>query len=398
MFNFVFDRRNDSRPYPNLAPVMNNPHESYHGMGDDWPFVIPCRLLYYAQDHGYAYNISYTDEPIPDQAWYPVGLGFFHFELDYFDMMSESVRDLLRQGAMRVLFYYHEGDSPYHEKTRLDYLCTQHNLPVDCYRFVSGNTAADHIPGFVWFPDHELFYWRNAVRWNDRSMPGASYHDRKRSHRYTALNRIHKWWRATIMTELRDQGLLSNSYWSYNNVDQNDQWHDNPIELSKFSGLEQRVTQFVQQSPYSCDNLNPVEQNSHWTLVAEHFDDAYCHLVLETLYDAEQSGGAFLTEKIFKPIRHAQPFIMFGTANSLATLKRLGYKTFDDQINNAYDSETNNTERFIKTVAGLNLLNQQDLHEFYVRCRDQIIHNQELFLGSKYNRLEELCQRLNHDQ
>ena len=397
MFNFVFDRRNDSRPYPNLAPIMDNPHESYHGMGDDWPFIIPCRLIYYSHDHAYPCHISYTDEPIPDQAWYPVGLGFFHFELDYFAMMTDQVRDLVRQGAMRVLFYYHEGDSPYHEKTRLDQLCVQHNLSTDCYRFVSGNTAADQIPGFTWFPDHELFYWRNSVRWNDRSMPGASYHNRTRSHRFTALNRIHKWWRATIMTELRDRGLLSNSYWSYNNIDQNDRWVDNPIELIRFDRLEQRVKQFVNLSPYSCDNLNPVEQNSHWNLVTEYFDDAYCHLVLETLYDAEQSGGAFLTEKVFKPIRHAQPFIVFGTINSLTTLKKLGYKTFDDRLDNSYDSETNNTERFIKTLSALKKLNSENLHEFYVGCKDQIIYNQELFLSSKYNRLEDLCQKLNHD-
>ena len=397
MFNFVFDQPNDSRPYPNLAPMMSNPHDSYHGMGDSYPFIVPCRLLYYSHDHEYVCNISYLDQPIPTQAWYPVGLGFFHYDIDYFGMMSTQVCDLLRHGAMRVLFYYHEGDNPFHQKHRLDQLCVQHNLPMTCYKFVSGNTKADDIPGFAWFPDHELFYWRNAVRWNDRSMPGASYHARVRSHRYTALNRVHKWWRATIMTELRDRGLLQNSYWSYINIDNNDQWQDNPIELWKFDNLEQRVKEFVEQSPFSCDTLDPVQQNSHWTLIAEHFDDAYCHLVLETLYDAEQSGGTFITEKTFKPIRHAQPFVIFGTADSLATLKKLGYKTFDDVLDNSYDSESDNTQRFIKTLNTLQRLNDSDLHEFYVSCKEQVMHNQELFLNSKYHRLADLCQKLNHD-
>ena len=288
MFNLVFDRRNDSRPYPNLAPMMDNPHDSYHGMGDEWPFIVPCRLLYYCRDHGYPCNVSYLDEPIPQQAWYPVGLGFFNFDIDYFGMMSAQVLTLLKSGDMRVLFYYHEGDSPYHEKQRLDQLCINHNLDKDCYRFVSGNTKADDVVGFTWFPDHELFYWRNAVIWNGRSMPGCSYHERARSRRYTALNRIHKWWRAALMTELKDQCLLSNSYWSYNNVDQNDQWNDNPIELWKFDNLETRVKHFVNCSPYRCDSFDPTEQNSHWTLAAEHFDESYCNLVFETLYDAEQ--------------------------------------------------------------------------------------------------------------
>lgn len=396
MFNFVFDRRNDSRPYPNLAPMMDNPHDSYHGMGDEWPFIVPCRLIYYSHDHGYPCNIIYIDESIPQNSWYPVGLGFFHFEIDYFAMMSEQVKNLLRDKIMRVMFYYHEGDNPWHEKTRLDELCRKHQLPIDCYKFVSGNTVANEVPGFVWFPDHELFYWRNAVKWNDRSMPGVSYHDRKRSHRYTALNRLHKWWRATVMCHLRNQGLLDNSYWSYNNIGNNDLWHENPLQLEVL-GLESQVKEFLARAPYSADTLDPVQQNSHWTLIAEHFDDAYCHLILETLYDTEQSGGAFLTEKTFKPIRHAQPFIVFGTVDSLETLRRLGYKTFDELLDNSYDSEQDNTQRFLKTVSAIQKLNGQDLHDFYVSCRDQIIHNQELFLSSKRNRLEELCEKLNRD-
>lgn len=395
MFNFVFDRRNDARPYPNLAPMMSNPHESYHGMGDTWPFIDPCRLLLYCQDHNYPYRISYTDEHIPEQAWYPVGLTFFHFEVDYFALMPDQVKKLLKSKSMRVLFYYHEGDSPWHEKQRLDNLCQINDLPTDCYCFISGNTAADYVPNFIWFPDHELFYWRNAVRWNNRSMPGASFHTRPRQRRYTALNRFHKWWRATVMVELLNRKLLDNSYWSYNNVDSHDRWQDNPIELSQFPGLEKQVKTFATQDPVTCDNLDPVQQNSHWLLVAEHFDDAYCHLVLETLYDAEQSNGAFLTEKTFKPIRHAQPFVIFGTVNSLATLQRLGYNTFDNLLDNDYDAEINNTQRFKKTLKTLEKLNQQDLHHFYVAAREQIIHNQELFLSSKYDRLALLDRQLN---
>jgi hypothetical protein len=397
MFNFVFDRRNHARPYPNLAPMMDNPHDSYHGMGDTYPFIAPCRLLYYSSDHEFPCEISYTDQPIPDNAWYPVGLAFFDFSIDYFDLMSDHVKDLLRSGAMRVLFYYHEGDNPWHEKQRLDDLCAQHDLATSCYKFVSGNTVANDVPGFVWFCDHELFYWRNAVRWNNKSMPGVGYHRRRRSRTYTALNRIHKWWRATVMTELQRRGLLNRAYWSYNNMPGNDLWQDNPIMLSEFAGLEHAVKLFAQQPPVHCDQFNLEEQNNHWRFVPEHFDDAYCHLVLETLYDAEQSGGAFITEKTFKPLRHAQPLIVFGTANTLSTLRGLGYQTFDQQLDNSYDSELDNTKRFQRTLDALTQLDSRDLHDFYVSCRDQIIHNQELFLDSKHNRLKELCKKLNND-
>jgi hypothetical protein len=398
MFKFVFDRRNDSRPYPNLAPWADDPHSSYGGLGDSYPYIAPCRLLLYAHDHDYPVSISYMDEPIPDNAYYPVGIAWFDFSLDYFGLMSPEVRTYLRTGQLRVLFYYHEGDNPEHEQARLNALCTQHDLPTTCYRFVSGNTACEALENFVYFADHELFYWRNAVRWNDRSQPGCSYHTRPRSRKFTALNRFHKWWRATIMSDLTlHRQLLTNrnSYWSYNGLDMGDQYHDNPIRIDEFAGLADSIKEFLLYTPYRCDELTADEHNQHWTLVPEHYDDAYCNLVFETFFDADTSGGAFISEKTFKPIRHAQPFVVFGTVDTLATLRRLGYRTFDHVIDNGYDSELDNTERYIRLRHTIEQLNAQDLHELYIRCREDIIHNQELFLASKYARLEELAMHLN---
>ena len=397
MFKFVFDRRNDSRPYPNLAPMQDNPHQSYAGMGDSYPYIVPCRLLLYAQDHGYPVEIYYTDQPLPEQAFYPVGIGWFDFSLDYFALMSAEIRTHLRLGKLVVLFYYHEGDNPAHEKARLDQLCEQHNLPNNCYCFVSGNTACKSLDRFVYFADHELFYWRNSVRWNNRSMPGCSYHTRPRSRRYTALNRIHKWWRATIMTDLvRHRPLLdNNSYWSYNMVDIGDQYHDNPIQLEMFEGLNQSMQDFLQNTPYTCDDMDNQQHNQHWTLVPDHFDNSYLHLVFETFFDADGSGGAFISEKIFKPMRHAQPFVLFGTPGSLDMLRSLGYRTFDHVLDNTYDTVADNTQRYICVRKELDRLNQLNLHDLYISCREDLIHNQELLLSSKYQRLDDLAKQLN---
>jgi hypothetical protein len=374
--------------------MMKNPHDSYHGMGDSYPYIAPCRLLLYCQDHGYPMNISYLDQPILDNSWYPVGLAWFDFSQDYFAPMSSHVIELLKQDRIKVLFYYHEGDNPFKQKQRLDELCNIHDLPTNCYRFVSGNTKANTINGFCYFPDHELFYWRNAVKWNNRSMPGCSYHDRPRTHRYTALNRLHKWWRSTVMAYLRSHDMLKNSFWSYNNIDMGDLFEDNPIEIDAIPGLRQAQQEFLKYAPHHCDELSEQEHNSHWTLIPEHYDESYVHLVLETLYDAEQSGGAFLSEKTFKPIRHAQPFVIFGTPNSLATLKELGYRTFDHVLDNSYDLEANNTQRFKTTMQLIQNLNQQDLHKFYVSCQDDILHNQQLFLSNKQTRLNNLLETL----
>jgi len=394
VFNFVFDQRHRDRPYPNLAPMMDASN-GYHGMGDTFPYIVPCRLLYFCKDHGYPLTVSYIDQPIPNNAYYPVGIGWFDFEQDYFASMSKQVLTLLRNHQMRVLFYYHEGDNPVHEKTRLDQLCLQHQLPVDCYRFVSGNTACETLSNFVYFPDHELFYWRNGVVWNDRPQPGCHVHTRPRSRQFTLLSRIHKWWRSTIVSYFHREHLLNNSYWSYGNQCIGDQYTDNPIQIHQFPGLDAYMDEFLSCGPYTCDTLTPDEHNSHWTLVKEHFEDSYCHLVLETFFDADGSGGAFLTEKTFKPIRHGQPFVIFGTAHSLATLRKLGYRTYDQYIDNSYDTVTDNTERFIKLIDTVHNLSNQDLHTWFEQLADDARHNQELFVASKYNRLEQLATDLN---
>ena len=394
-FNFVFDRRNDSRPYPNLAPMMDNPHDSYAGMGDTWPRIAPCRLLLYCEDHAYPYTVSYTDEPIPAGSFYPVGLAWFDYELDYFERVPSLTLELIRAGHLRILFYYHEGDNPFRESKRLDSLCQQYGLTPDCYRFVSGNTQADAIENFVYFPDHELFYWRNGVVWNGNPQPGAEAHVQPRTREITLLSRLHKWWRSTVVSVLHRQGLLTNTYWSYGTLSSGDLPENNPIMLSLLPGQSEYMTAFLAGAPYRCDDLTADEHNSHWILTDYLYSDSYASIILETLYDAEQSGGAFITEKTFKAIRNAHPFIIFGCPGTLATLRRLGYRTFDSMIDNSYDSIVDNTERFLATVAAVqNLRAQGTLHEWYQQCRADIIYNQQLFVGSKWSRLEDLDQRL----
>jgi hypothetical protein len=395
MFNFVFDHSIDNLPYPNLASAGYNSSNDFAGIGDVYPFISPLRLLYFIKDHNYPVNISYINDPIPTNAFYPVGLGFFNYDFDYFNMLSNRVKDLCREDRLKILFYYHEGDNPYFEKDRLDQLCIDNELPVNCYRFISGNTAAKNVPNFFYFPDHELFYWRNSVMWNGQSMPGCSYHTRRRSQQYTVLSRVHKWWRATVVSELQHLGLINNSYMSYNTeVSHGDQFTDNPIRVRALNIID-RVNQFVERGPYRADNMTEKEHNSHWMLVTEHFDNAYCNLVLETLYDAEQSLGAFISEKIFKPIRHAQPFIVFGTPHTLKLLNDLGYRTFDKLLDNSYDNEFDNTQRFVKTLKTVEQLHKTDLHDFYIAAKDDMLHNQELFLSSKYDRLDILANDLN---
>lgn len=393
-FNFVFDRFVQNCPYPNLAPLIDLSN-GYQRLELEYPRIIPLRLLYYLNDHNFPYNVFSITEPFPNNSFYPVGIAWFDMTIDYFSLMPARVLELCRCTNLKILFYYHEGDNPFKQKEYLDRLCALHLLPTDCYCFVSGNTKADLIPGFVYFADHELFYWRCSQK-----QPVLPAHDALRSHRFTALSRRHQIWRATIMSWLHKQGVLEQSFWSYNtiginNINDLDPIKNNPIRMyPHYSDLAEYIVQFLSKAPYSCDDLNDVQHNTHNLLIPEHYADSYCNLVVETFFDADQSGGCFLSEKIFKPIRHAQPFVVFGCVDSLKTLRDLGYRTFDHAIINHYDRFASNQERFNYLTHTLTQLNQQDLHALYQSCRNDIIHNQQLFLANKTPRLSNLHDKL----
>jgi hypothetical protein len=288
-----------------------------------------------------------------------------------------------------VLFYYHEGDNPHKIKQRLDQLCAINQLPAHCFLLVTGNDASYRMNNSCYFPDHELLYQRK-----NNESPASSIHNNIRTRDFTVLSRTHKWWRSTVMTDLYRNGLLANSYWSYrDDVTLNESRRDNPIQTLELN-IDYAMDQFLKGCPYTCDNLTADEHNDHSIVNQEHYTNSYCNIVLETLYDADRSKGTFLSEKTFKAIKHGQPFIIVGPAGSLARLRELGYRTFEHAIDDSYDAEEDNTQRWIKIFQAICKIKNQDMHKWFESCREDVEHNQRLFLESKYKRLNILFQIL----
>jgi hypothetical protein len=349
---------------------------------------VPFRPQEYCEHHGVQLNILGPSDTWPADAFYPIGLGFFNFEIDYFDLLPPRVFTELWHSHIRILFYYHEGDNPTKIKQRLDTLVSKHQLPVHCYKFVSGNTAARGIEDFAYFADFELWYWhRNNA---SRALP---IHSEPREREFTALNRLHKTWRATAMADLLRHHVLDNSYWSYCEtgalVDA-----DNPIEIDTIGKLRTATELFLKSAPYYSDELNQAERNNHANLVGKYFTNSYCHIVFETHFDADQSGGTFLTEKTFKPIKHGQMFFIAGPAGSLELLRDQGYRVFDSVLDNTYDRIENNTERWQRLCAAIKE-SQHRLADRFTTVQEDITHNQRLFLELKTTRLNILLEQLN---
>lgn len=387
--NLVADTVAKGRIYPALAQHQGRPYTpSWREFGAHYPYTIPLRLQEYCDHHNVKINIYNINEQLPPNTFYSIGLGFFDFDIDYIGLLPPGVRATLQAGSFKLLFYYHEGDNPFHIKKRLDNLCAQHQLPDNCYVFVSANTAAKSIPGFVYFNDFELWYWQR-----NEHTPAMNIHAEPRERDFTVLNRLHKSWRATAMADLHRKHLLKNSYWSYcetgSIVDA-----DNPIQIDEFKNLRADTDRFLAGAPYISDELSMEQRNNHSIQEPKYFVNAYCNIVMETHFDADGCAGTFLTEKTFKPIKHGQLFFIAGPAGSLQLLRDMGYRVFDKILDNSYDRIADHTQRWQRLCSAVEQA-QYRLKDRFEVSRADIEHNQQLFLQHKTQRLNILLEHIN---
>lgn len=406
MFRFVADCVIKGRAYPNLAAHHAEPYtQSWREFGSHYPYTVPFELINHCETHEYAYSVTTTAQYLAgsdithsEPHWYPVQWGFFSFETDYISLLPPDVKQLLqdKQYNLRLLFYYHEGDDPRNIKKRLDALCNKNNLPVDRYRLVTGNTAADMLEHCTHFNDHELLYYMRNKDTVAKQPKFLKTGVAMRSS-FLLLSRSHKWWRATVLTDLLRQGLLANAVWSYNtDITVGDRAEDCPIELDRLN-IRSDIDRFLRNGPYTCDDLSAAAHNDHSIHIQQHYDSTACSIVLETHFDADGSRGAFLTEKTFKCLKHGHPFVLFAPAGSLASLRSMGYRTFDTAIDNSYDSIQDNTQRYLAVIRCIQQLALQDPNALYNSCVADLQHNQAVFLASKQDRLNTLYERLHNE-
>jgi len=109
------------------------------------------------------------------------------------------------------------------------------------------------------------------------------------------------------------------------------------------------------------------------TSIRKYYEKSLISLVTETNYD--NNYPVFFTEKTFKPIANKQPFILISSPNSLARLRDLGYKTFNNIIDESYDDIQDDNLRLLAIVAEINRLAKLNTLEFIEKTTEITEHN-----------------------
>jgi hypothetical protein len=103
--------------------------------------------------------------------------------------------------------------------------------------------------------------------------------------------------------------------------------------------------------------------------------ESFLNIVSESLIE---NDTIFFSEKIYKPIFAAQPFIMFGNPNSIKMLQKMGFKTFGKWWDESYDEETQFSKRMEKIVDVLEEISNWSLDKCFQVTQEMeevLIHN-----------------------
>jgi len=384
MVNFCADTFVNGKPYPNCATWEATPYTpEWKQFSVNTPFSEPVHFYEYLDQEGIEYNVHNTiDAPIG--SIYPISISFFDFNVDWDQIIPVTVQDRVRKDELKIWFLYSEGDNPFRIQKTILAQAARAGIPTENIHFTTANTKSHDLTGFSYICDDELLY-----RLRNESL-ATEYHELPRSKNFTALVRTHKNWRANTMARLWTKGLHERGYFGYNSkLNAGDTPEDNPVEIDSFGSLKHHTEFFLKLCPFHADLLTSDQHNLYHHTVEAHHDDAYVNFVIETHLDADQSGGVFLTEKTFKPIKHCQPFIIVGACGSIQQLRNMGYRTFDHVIDHSYDTIEDNTKRWNAVCIEMERIAKcKKIHKLYTDCKKELLHNQQLFLNSKKETLE----------
>lgn len=263
-------------------------------------------------------------------------------------------------------------------------------------------TSGDLEPG--WSYCKTDCYFSNIVEYDENKaaqLQAAMDYKTHRRYQYLFLNGRLRPHRKYLIDTLRDLGLLDHALWtnlgSRVEMGFTSSLTTFPLEPIRLLPLEYEIERAV-------PNLTTVEQqgfvkhalfNNTWgdaIVNPRCYTDSWFSLVTETIFDYPHT---FRTEKIWKPILMAHPFVVAANQGYLRDLQNAGFKTFGHLIDESYDRIDRAEVRISRIIDTMTwLCKDSNAAEFWEASRDICKYNQQHLV--EYNRQQraELPQQL----
>jgi hypothetical protein len=231
------------------------------------------------------------------------------------------------------------------------------------------------IAGGEMQPDIPILFYENflpkILNYQENITAIQQYHQQwsqNRPYKFLFLNgraRLHRRRLLSRLSHLLDQSIWTNL----------DTTHGNELKLldSKYEFDFYKKNVDLEYSGFAKYNLF----NNDWGeiyLNASPYLDTYFSLVTETVFDYPYS---FRTEKIWKPIAMAHPWIAVANQGFYKDMHNLGFQTFGMLIDESFDSIENSADRLERIAMVVEDLCQQDLATFAKECYTVCKYNQQ---------------------
>ena len=256
-------------------------------------------------------------------------------------------------------------------------------------------------------------YFSNIVEYNENKaaqLQAAMDHKDYRRYQFLFLNGRLRPHRKALIDNMRNLGLLNHALWT--NLGSH-------VEMAFTSSLKTDKLEPIRLLPpeyeieRARDRLTPDLYTDGGFIKHQLFDntwgdaivnyrcytDSWFSLVTETIFDYPHT---FRTEKIYKPILMAHPFVVAANKGYLQDLRNAGFRTFGHLIDEHYDQydrpdirisriidtmiwlcKDDNAAKFWEASRDICKYNQQHLVEYNQQQRTQLPEQLEQFLNER---------------
>jgi hypothetical protein len=189
----------------------------------------------------------------------------------------------------------------------------------------------------------------------------------KRDHRVLFLYHVFK-------NQLEHNWISAPKVCSYEHVDIS-------VIAQKYCNTYPDITQVFDQAtlPKLFPGEDVQQMTSCWLSNFNEAADSLIYVPTETVYFGRR---LHITEKTFKAIALEMPFVLVAPTGSLEYMRRYGFKTFNDVIDESYDLETNDIvriEKVTKLLKELDSLSLKERQQIHRACLPIVEHNYNHF-------------------
>lgn len=332
----------------------------------------------------------------------------FYVENNFFDGISEKVKELIREKRLKLLIWHGSEVCPIGSLERLHYefffkaldnRVKEEGFCFDNVFFVSNNILHDEFQLNLGNINSEILNFK-YLGFNYFLLNFIHFHNYKnysfnidKKYNFICLNHMLRLHRLILAYFIIVNRLYDNNQFSINFLSEGknkeiyyeliiDNYLTRNLEKKEIFNEEDKIKFLENKDKFTVDEDFKGDDNKTMFIYE---NNSFINIVTETSFSDISDINVFITEKTWKAIYYYQPFIILGDKGIINTLRNMGFDVFDDLLNHDYDT-MDGFERIDMFYAELKRIAEMDtlyLQNFIYKNKHRLINNKKLLYKQK---------------